>query len=149
MSKNTYMWAAAGKEDTMKKLIFWCSMQGINLYWSTISDKFSWNTLHQRASLYFANLKRGKQSFSHPTPSTQCCATVPATCTKQQPPQHWEEGTGGGSVDCFVLRSYSSWEQCLNNLITNSKMRQIKPGNRDAYFLYGIDWIFFHHRRFP
>ena len=68
----------------MKKLIFWCSMQGIIFGTDRQSATNLVETLCTKEPLCIL----GKQSFSHPTPSTQCCATVPATCTKQQPPQH-------------------------------------------------------------
>ena len=42
----------------------------------------------------FPDFKRGKDSFSSPIPSMQCCATVRATFRKQETSQLWMEGIG-------------------------------------------------------
>ena len=43
---------------------------------------------------HFPDFKRGKNSFSSPIPSMQCCAAVQAIFRKQQTLQLWMEGTG-------------------------------------------------------
>ena len=42
----------------------------------------------------FPDFKRGKNSFSSPIPSMQCCAAVQVIFRKQQTLQLWMEGTG-------------------------------------------------------
>ena len=59
---------------------------------------------------HFANSKREKWSFPFPIPSMLCCATVQATCRKQQTPQLWREGRKV-DVDCFDLWSYKPYSK--------------------------------------
>ena len=91
----------------------------LNIYEATIQDKISRHSLPWRASLTFCQLKKGKH-FSFPSPFKQCCATVWATCTKQQTPQLWMEGRRR-AVNCFVLWSYPVWGQCFNNFVTDCR----------------------------
>ena len=91
----------------------------LNIYEATIRDKISRDSLPWRASLTFCQLKKGKR-FSFPSPFKQCCATVWATCTKQQTPQLWMEGRRR-AVNCFVLWSYPVWGQCFNNFVTDCR----------------------------
>ena len=91
----------------------------LNIYEATIRDKISRESFPWRASLTFCQLKKGKR-FSFPSPSKQCCATVWATCTKQQTPQLWMEGRRR-AVNCFVLWSYPVWGQCFNNFVTDCR----------------------------
>ena len=60
----------------------------------------------------FANLKKENALISFPSPFKQCCATVWATCTKQQTPQLWMEGRRR-AVNCFVLWSLRTMFQQL------------------------------------
>ena len=90
----------------------------LNIYEATIRDKISRDSFPWRASLT-CQLKKGK-CFSFPSPSKQCCATVWATCTKQQTPQLWMEGRRR-AVNCFVLWSYPVWGQCFNNFVTDCR----------------------------
>ena len=91
----------------------------LNIYEATIRDKISKDSLPWRASLTFCQLKKGKR-FSFPSPFKQCCATVWATCTKQQTPQLWMEGRRR-AVNCFVLWSYPVWGQYFNNFVTDCR----------------------------
>ena len=91
----------------------------LNIYEATIRDKISRDSFPWRASLTFCQLKKGKR-FSFPSPFKQCCATVWATCTKQQTPQLWMEGRRR-AVNCFVLWSYPVWGQCFNNFVTDCR----------------------------
>ena len=91
----------------------------LNIYEATIRDKISRDSFPWRASLTFCQLKKGKR-FSFPSPFKQCCATVWATCTKQQTPQLWIEGRRR-AVNCFVLWSYPVWGQCFNNFVTDCR----------------------------
>ena len=91
----------------------------LNIYEATIRDKISRDSFPWRASLTFCQLKKGKR-FSFPSPFKQCCATVWATCTKQQTPQLWMEGRRR-AVNCFVLWSYPVWGQYFNNFVTDCR----------------------------
>ena len=91
----------------------------LNIYEATIRDKISRDSFPWRASLTFCQLKKGKR-FSFSSPFKQCCATVWATCTKQQTPQLWMEGRRR-TVNCFVLWSYPVWGQCFNNFVTDCR----------------------------
>ena len=91
----------------------------LNIYEATIRDKISRDSFPWRASLTFCQLKKGKR-FSFPSPFKQCCATVWATCTKQQTPQLWMGGRRR-AVNCFVLWSYPVWGQCFNNFVTDCR----------------------------
>ena len=54
-------------------------------------------TLRPKCTFWrFPDFERGKDSFSSPIPSMQCCATVRATFRKQETSQLWMEGTGEG-----------------------------------------------------
>ena len=54
-------------------------------------------TLRPKSTFWrFPDFERGKDSFSSPIPSMQCCATVRATFRKQETSQLWMEGTGEG-----------------------------------------------------
>ena len=64
-------------------------------------------TLRPKCTFWrFPDFERGKDSFSSPIPSMQCCATVRATFRKQETSQLWMEGRGEGGVDSYVLWSY-------------------------------------------
>ena len=91
----------------------------LNIYEATIRDKISRDSFPWRASLTFCQLKKGK-CFSFPSPFKQCCATLWATCTKQQTPQLWMEGRRR-AVNCFVLWSYPVWGQYFNNFVTDCR----------------------------
>ena len=91
----------------------------LNIYEATIRDKTSRDSFPWRASLTFCQLKKGK-CFSFHSPFKQCCATVWATCTKQQTPQLWMEGRRR-AVNCFVLWSYPVWGQYFNNFVTDCR----------------------------
>ena len=91
----------------------------LNIYEATIRDKISRDSFPWRASLTFCQLKKGK-CFSFPSPFKQCCATLWATCTKQQTPPLWMEGRRR-AVNCFVLWSYPVWGQYFNNFVTDCR----------------------------
>ena len=54
----------------------------------------------------FPDFERGKDSFSSPIPSMQCCATVRATFRNKKHPNFEWRGQGRGGVDSYVLWSY-------------------------------------------
>ena len=65
-----------------------CKLQSVTKWVETLRPKWTfWR---------FPDFKRGKDSFSSPIPSIQCCATVRATFRKQETSQLWMEGTGEG-----------------------------------------------------
>ena len=85
---------------------------------ATIGDKISWDTWG--AFWHFTDFKRGKYSFSSPSPPFNAVLLFKLPLENNKHP-NFEWGGAGWGVDAFVLWSYLIWVQCLNNFVADCR----------------------------
>ena len=82
-------------------------------------------TLRPKCTFWrFPDFERGKDSFSSPIPSMQCCATVRATFRKQETSQLWMEGRGEGGCGFLCSLKLPYVADCLNRKSGDTSLRK-------------------------